>query len=614
MQDGNPHPPSKTAAVPEALTPWWRLPFVFWPLLIGTLLALGGIFGARPAWRLVKQHRADGHLAKGEQSLADGKFNQAIDQGRLALQLTPESPRAWRLMAESLTRAGARSGLEYWQRVLNTPEATAADRESFVELALQEGLIALASNQISRLASVPEPSPRSRLLGIRFHLLRNETETALALARDLVRRDASNPTNQLALAGILLARPDAANRDEARAVLWQLSSNTPSHRIDAWEYLVRNNSSVREDRETIAAELAALPSQGIRERILLAEVRMLLDPSQDRSIATAALTGIDPRTDPERLAVALWLQRYRLFDLSLSFLAPNHIRGKPALFRARIDALVGSLRIQTAYRELLESGDTLDPLETELLRLRAAQSLKDEEAVTRHRDQLLRAAGRDPSRVRRVAEFAERNRLPDLAIEAWKRLMEDRYESPRALRALASLADQAGDTWAARDYTRRVAKLDPANPALQLQVAHYDLLLGDDPARALEVIKPLLDNAVVGTDARFVAALALLRSGETEQAWTSLQGTVYSSGPIPTPLRAILAAVVGGVGFSNRAAEIARSLPLAQLRPEERDLLRPYLVMPLLRSRSLDTNSPGLDLTTPPATPAPASPAPTPAP
>ena len=28
-------------------------------------------------------------------------------------------------------------------------------------------------------------------------------------------------------------------------------------------------------------------------------------------------------------------------------------------FRARIDALVGSLRMQAAYRELLESGDTL---------------------------------------------------------------------------------------------------------------------------------------------------------------------------------------------------------------------------------------------------------------
>jgi hypothetical protein len=592
MPDAKPHPPSGTAVVPEALTPWWRLPIVFWPLLIGVILLVGGVFGARPAWRGIKQYRAGKILEAGELLLAEDKPGQAIEKGRLALQLAPTSTRAYRLMAESLTRGGSRAALDFWQRLLATPDATPADRESFVELALQDNLLTLASGELDRLEAAPAPSPRTRLLGVRFHLLRNEPEIALTLARELLRSDPTNPTNQLALAGILQSRSDPASHLEARNLLWQTASNSPPRRIDAWENLVRGPAASREDRERIVAQLEALPSLGTRERILLAEARMLLDPSQSRAVAVATLPALAPDNDVERLAVALWLHRHRLFDLSLPFLAPNHVRNKAPLFRARIDALVGSLRMQAAYRELLESGDTLDPLESELLRLRAAQALKDDEAVGRHREQLLRAAGRDPARLRRVAEFAERNRFTDLAVDAWKRLIDDRYLGPRALRSLAALADQAGDTWAARDYTRRSAKLVPETPRLRLQLAHYDLLLGDDPARALETLEPLIQDPEIGTDARIVAALARLRAGDLERAWTSIQGVVYTNGLTPIPLRVIVAAA-GSAGLTNRAVELARALPLTQLRPEERDLIRPYLILPLIRPLMLvpDTQS-----------------------
>ena len=580
MPDPTPHPSRAPLPVIEVDPPWWRRPLFLVPLVLVAICLVGGALGARPAWRAIKQRRANTHLVQGERLFEEGKFAKAIDQGRLALQLVPGSPRALRLMAESLSKLGARSGLDYWQQLLASPEGTVADREAYADLALGEGLLTVASNEIARLNASPSPTPRSRLLGIRFQLQRNDTNAALALARDLLRIDAANPTNGLAVATLLHTRPDWESREEARDIFWRVATNSPAYRLDAWEYLVRGPAGRREDRERIATELAGLSALGTRERILLAETRMILDPSTSRATATEALDAMEPRSDVERLGIVLWLHRFQLYELSIPILAPNHVRQKPALFRARIDALVATGRMQTAYRELLDDNATLDPFESETLRYRAATALKDDPGAQRHRDQLLRAAGRDPGRIRRVAEFAERNKLNELAIEAWKRLAEDRFESRRALHALAALADQAGDTWAARDAIRRGLKQDPKDSRLLLRAAHYDLLLGEDPARVLKTIEPLADDATLGAEARFIIALAHLRAGDHERALRSIQGTVYPGGPMPNTFRVIVAAVAGANGDSNRAAEISRSLPIAQLRPEERELVRPYLVMP----------------------------------
>ena len=84
--------------------------------------------------------------------------------------------------------------------------------------------------------------------------------------------------------------------------------------------------------------------------------------------------------------------------------------------------------------------------------------------------------------------------MRDLAAQAWKKLVNDRHEGIRALRALAVIADSDGDTWAAREYTRGLAQRDPMNRAHEMAVINYDLLLGENieaSTKAAETIDAL---------------------------------------------------------------------------------------------------------------------------
>lgn len=571
----------KGTGLEHFLVPWWAWRTTRWIGGILLVLALAGYWGARPLWRGFKRYRAETMVRQAGVLLGEGRILSAIDHASQALQLVPDQRDALNLLARGMARTSVpRGALPYWERAFQVGKPSTDDLLDYADVAVREGLPELAAPILQRLMAVPQPEPRVLRVAASHHAALQQSEESLRLVRRLIEVEPANVTNQIALVRLLASRADVSGREEARQILWRLVRGGATSRLEALEHLVLGPVSTRKDREEVVALLAGVANPSVDEVVLLTEARMQLDPSRTKPLAIEALSRWTNLPERELGIVVAWLQRHRLAEEILGWVTVNRAKASQSLAAARFDALVELGRFEGAYRELLEAQAGVDPLDLELWRYRAAHLLKDEVAAERHRQQFVRAAGSDPWRLRRIAEFSQSNQMPDLAVEAWKKLLNDRFEGGRALRALVVLADTQGDTWAARDYLRRILKREPENRGAALAALHCDLLLGEPPAPATKAAEAWIRDPELEWRARFVAALGTLRLGEPERARALVAPATVSTrlASLTHSHRAILAAVLGGAGDVAEARRISRSIVLSQLRPEERELIRAYLL------------------------------------
>ena len=76
---------------------------------------------------------------------------------------------------------------------------------------------------------------------------------------------------------------------------------------------------------------------------------------------------------------------------------------------------------------------------------------------------------------------------------------------------------------------------------------------------------------------RIVLALSHLRRNEPAKANALLEGQVVTWARMLPGMRAVVAATLGAGGKINAAASAIRRLPISSLKPEERELIRPYM-------------------------------------
>lgn len=557
-------------------------------LWILVLLALGllGVLAmplARPGWRALKNWRADYFAREAKDFLAENQSGLAFERARSALQLVPDRPDLLRLNATLLSGLGSEISLGLWQRLLASGQDTLEDRLSFVETALGFDRPDLARDVIGSLETdpnAPAADRRDRLTAL-FLIRTGEPARALDFARRAHQIAPFNPTNGLLLATLLSAGTNPPGLDEARQLFRSLSRTNGPLRLEALRGWAEPRIGDRTDREAVVELLSGLPERTFAEETLLAETRMLLEPHSAATLASNLLARL-PRDDWDLAALAAnaLLRRGRYAEV-LSLTGAGRGQMNRTLFLARYEALVGNGQGDEAYRHLLTPNAPLALYELELIRARAAQETGDLKRRDGHLKDLLRAAGDNPVRIQRVAELAEAGQTRaalEVATEAWTRLTQIPDSAANAFRHLQRLADQRGDTWTARDYARRAVRLDPRIPALGLEIAYYDLLLGDDLDRALVEAERQVAEQPADLFARAVNALAHLRLGSPERARALLDRAVLSPESMRPEILAVIAAAYGANGLEGRARELARSLPLSRLRPEEKELIRPWLL------------------------------------
>ncbi|MBL9139706.1 MAG: hypothetical protein JNK85_27805 [Verrucomicrobiales bacterium] len=536
---------------------------------------------ARPAWQTIKNWRASQFLREAETLLADQQVALAFERARAAIQLVPQRPDAMRLNARILASIGSESSLLIWKRLVEAGQASVEDLETFLETALIFDRTDLAESLIQPLTAQPTPSDRNCRLIALYQLQTGKPSLALPRARAAYQRAPSNPTNALLFASILSTDPSPDARQEARRILWTLATSGSSQDIEALFRLTQPSLGERADRERVVEILSQRSNRKAAEEVLLTEARILLSPADASTLAAEALTRM-PREDWEHLTLlSEAFARLGRYEEVLRLTASGKSFVNRRLFLARYEALLALGKPDEAYRHLLHTEAPLPAFELELARIRGAQEAGDMKGRDAHLQSLLDIAADHPVRIRKVAALAESSTTPGatrVATEAWSRLAARSEAGARdAYRRLQRLADRQGDTWTARDFAKKAARIQTNDANLRLEIARYDLLLGDDLERALRVAEEVAKSRTNDLSARAIAALGQLRLGHPENARHLLDRLVLPDAP-PADTLAIVVATLGSNGLESRARDLARQIPMNSLRPEERELIRPWVV------------------------------------
>ncbi|MCC7375223.1 MAG: hypothetical protein IT581_11270 [Verrucomicrobiales bacterium] len=553
-----------------------------WIAVLGFLvMVLLAIPAARPTWRAIKNWRATQFLDQAEELLAENQVALAFERARAALQLVPQRPDAMRLNARILGSIGSESSLLVWKRLIESSQASNSDLEDYLEATLGFERTDLSEHAVHALTQFPSPGDRDHRLLALYRLQTGRPELALAPARAAYQQAPSNPTNALLLASLLATDPSPNARHDARQVLWSLADSVLPQRIEALFRLTQPELGTRADRERVVEQLTPITNRSAAEEVLLTEALMLLNPADAGSLISEAL-GHMPREDWEHLTLlseALLRRGHPGEVLRITASGKSLINRR--LFLARYEALLAAGRPDEAYRHLLHTSAPLPPFDLELIRVRGAQEAGDLKGRDAHLRGLLDIAADHPIRIRKVAEIAESSNTSDalqVSKDAWSKLAaRNDANAAEAFRRLQRLADRQGDTWTARDFAKKAVRLQSNDASLQLDIAHYSLLLDEDLERSLRIAENQAATQTNDFSARAVAALGHLRLGDPSKARAMLDRLILPEAASADAL-AIVVATLGANGLEARARELARQIPMTTLRPEERELIRPWIV------------------------------------
>lgn len=575
-----PRPPSESLAGAGAPPVAAERTIPLWPILValGVLLALGALT-ARPAWNSIKHLRAEHFGRQSEDFLRQEQWTLAFERGRSSLQLDPLNPRALRTVARLYSRMELDTAFQYFDSLLTTSAARPEDREDYASLALRLESTNLARLHLELLLEAPSPSARSLVLGAQYSSLAGDRPRALTLARRAAELEPFNPTNSFTLAALLSRSRRIPEREQARQLLWPFARTNGPFRLKALGTLLNAPESPRADREEVLRILTEARERSLEEQIMLLEARANLDPSQSRPIAEEAIRTVRPRTERELRLLVEWLVLRDFRTEALNLMAGERSLRDRGLFLARHRTLMSSGEYQKGYDLLFNPAAPFAPFELEALRCQAAVFLGDVRLRDTHLANAARLAGSEVRRLAGITQLARVCGNLGPAIDAWRALLRVPRTAGIALRQLAALADLQGDTVGARDFARQLALEEPANPAPRLAVAHANLLLNEDVDAAMAEARAQLKTRDDAPEIRAVLALGHLRRNEPAEADLALQGLVIRYETSAAGFLAILAATAAANHQMDVAQRVMDQIPLAALKAEERELLRPIIAL-----------------------------------
>jgi predicted Zn-dependent protease len=542
------------------------------------VLGIAGTFSARPIWRSIKTMRANGFIREAEEFARKDEWSSVFQRIRSALQLAPTDPDILRYAAQMHGRLGLEASMRFFDQLLATQRATTQDREEYAAVALRLGYSEVAWNQLEDLLEASNPSPHAKILGAQYYALKRQVPKALALARQSVQADPNNPTNSLTLANLLSVSTAPGDLEEALGMLRPVARTNGPFQLKALSAILFAPKSPRPDREFVEKLLSEMPDRSPEAQLLYADAQISIDPTQLNRVADEVIEKFGHGSSSEIAGAASWLNRHQLFGRSLEILLPDLSFKNETLFRLRYDALIGSGRTRDAYEFVLVDRAPGDALQLEFLRCNTAIKLKDDAAIESHLRSMIDIARKQPRLLKNVAEFAVRQKKRAIADEANQILSRNKREAVPAFQALLRSADIQGETWVARDYARKLDALKKDDASIKLQIAYYDLLLNENLESAATASETLHRAKPDDFNRRAVLALAYLRKNEPKEAGAIIEGQVVRWNRLTPGIRAVVVAAVGASGKTEVAAKLLRRVPIASLKPEERDLIRPYLL------------------------------------
>lgn len=552
--------------------------FLLWMVgLIVVGLAIASV--AKPAYRQVKTVRSRRAAALGERLLADGRFEDAARQARLALELAPAEPTASRL-AGRISAVGMRpEALAYWQSYLAAGNVLPSERLEVAELAVRMGRTDVARPLLEALVrELPQDRHVWRLLQRHVRNL-GDIRQALSLARMVVAKFPGDTEAEVELADLLVLSGDSKSREEGRLILWGVAMVPSVIQPSAASILMGHSLLSPVDAETLSRILGnpgGTNAPGVD--LLRGRLQLVAHPERRQEVISRVISTV-PTNAPvaEVCELVLWLTDVGALEYAGPFLPNDRCRTNLLLMAGRLDYLVTTGRDDELRRVLDEQGSVLDPgMRSAAEGALAARRGRREEAERAFRGALDSGAARIQLIAPFVAREAERHGFMDVAVQA----LQIGMDAPgRALvngRQILRLLERNPDSTQALLTLRKLNAALPGEDAVSAERLWLELLAGENKDWALPEATRLA--AAKPDDASLRAALALARwsHGDTSRAMATIEEGLTDAESMPVRFRVAYTVILGANDQREAARRIARTLPQGSLRQPAEKLVAPW--------------------------------------
>ncbi len=535
------------------------------------------VVGAKPSYHWLKARRSAQVAAVADRLANAGKWKEAADKYRAALQLDPLGYPALKGAAKLASRLDRPEAVDLWEQVAKSPSRTVADRQEYADQLLAAGRRKVAESVIENLLKTALDA-KTLELASRYARTVGERSKALTFARLAVKRSPNDALAQFRVAELLAESTDPQERAEARHILWDIASKPGPVRQTAVEALARAPDLSKEEEQRALKILLSLHLSGITDDLLAADLRLQLEPENANSVFDQTVARWN-RSEPKDLVdLGRWLNMHQQSGRVLSLFSIERAVQNNQLLMVRLDALA-NLQRWSEIDNLLASPDiTLDPSVLESFRARSAQEQGQSLDAESHWTHAISFAFGDPLKLRFVANFAEQSRAPEVALKAYDQLAKFPDYASFAYLGAQRLSVRQGDLGLQRAAAEKIAALAPNDPNAVDQLAYLDLLAGRKVDENLAVAAQLVEKHPERLSFRVTAALGYLRKRDPGLAFAQFKGPAGAP-PIewentPMAWRAVYAATLIANDDSDAAQGIIKTIAPDKLRPEERELIK----------------------------------------
>jgi predicted Zn-dependent protease len=510
--------------------------------------------------------------AAGEKAFKEGRWEDSVEQYRLAQQMVPGELEYLRQMARASEKISVSRANDLWNDIMRRSEVSTAERQDYVEFLLRIGRIDFAFDHLkSLMMSKPRP-PRSLSLASDFFRIRGDMETSILLAKQALNAAPNDAEIQFKLGSALAADVTPKERLDGRRLLWDLGKTTNSMRVDAWKRLVATGELKAGEADEILGWIQAV-NLTENEFLLVADLKTTSQPADTENVVQSVVSKASTGSETILVDTVNWLNRKAAYREALSLLPPERIGTNLTLLSSRIDALLGLKRWPEIETLLSRTNSPIDPIHSDCVRALVATRQGDKPKADRIWAELVASSTNNVLKSRIVAIEAERLGRRDVALDAYRPLLTDDRFGIEANRQTYRIARSILEFAVARDAATRLARYDSRDTAAVTSMIYLNLLLKNQVRQSLESASSLMRLYPEQPNLKILTAFGYLRNDEPKKAVALVDELKSQHMLLPPQWRAITTAIMKANGRIKEQVQLLESLDNSGFNPDELKLV-----------------------------------------
>jgi hypothetical protein len=509
-----------------------------------------------------------------------------------ALALSPGNPKIQHAVELYDARAGDRASLQVLLSRMSSGESGTEELLGIAEIETHAGKPDVAAEALSRLPSSLSSTEALRAALIRSAILAQEGALLKAAAlcekssSGLGKEDAARLKIQAALYDLAAGtEEDASAGKRGTALLMNVVRGHTDAALSAWRRLCQLALHPPGDARLIDPEMCQeliadypnLKGRVLSDELLAAELKIHADPSCKEAVVRELTRRHGDSSRSQMLEYARWLNANGLQRQALELAGADKFTTDTDWLLVALDAKCGLGEWKEIPLMLKSPAGSGLPDAVRHLFLARVASITGDRATAE--DEWRAVSGglslEKPETLAYIAGYEEQIGALQDAAYAYRE-MSARKECKTT--GLIGLIRCQPRTVAASTLIPMYQELTLALPDYadaQSDLVYLKLLGGSDLSEASETAERLLASQPLSLARISTAALGRLRNGHPREAWDLYKGKVIDWKTAPEPWKAVYLAVIRANGDPSGEEKNLPAVNGAQLRPEERELIKP---------------------------------------